>query len=256
MSRSHPNNIVQKRQRRARLIHSVYSWHRWLGLSVLLWVLLFAISGLLIEAAPALKLDRSHIQQGWILERYGVKSPQAIEQWKLGEHQLDVWDQGVSIGGQWLPQLNGATSIRGIANPQHTLAIATAQTLQLYSYGGEFIDSLPSPAGLIEKVGVSEQNQLAVITDGGLFIASQDLLSWRNGGQETIRWSVRHQDRAGVMPSANHDISWERFLLDIHSGAFFGSSGRWLSRLAAVVMILLALSGFYTWFTRFARKPR
>lgn len=256
MSRSHPNNIVQKRQRRARLIHSVYSWHRWLGLSVLLWVLLFAISGLLIEAAPALKLDRSHIQNSWILDRYGVKAPRAVEQWALGEHQLDVWDQGVSIGGQWLPQFSNATSIAGLANPQHTLAIATKKTLQLYSYGGEFIDSLPSPQGQIRKVGLSDKSELAVVTDGGLFIASQDLLSWRGGDQESIRWSQRHLDRATVAPRAKHDISWERFLLDIHSGAFFGSIGRWLSRLAAVVMILLALSGFYTWFTRFARKPR
>jgi hypothetical protein len=257
MSRSHPNNSVQKRQRRARLIHSIYSWHRWLGLSVLLWVLMFAISGLLIEAAPALKLDSRKIQTNWVLDRYGVKQPQAVAQWALTEHQIDVWDQGASIGGQWLTEFNQQNkNVTGLGNPLGVLAVASASQLALYTYGGEFIDQLPGPKGQIEKVGMTADHQLVVQTQHGNFVADSDLLSWSATGADDIRWSQKQDMAEATTPAANHDISWERLLLDVHSGAFFGTVGRWLSRLAAVVMILLALSGFYTWFTRFARKPR
>lgn len=255
MTRSHPNNAVQKRQRRARLLHSIYTWHRWLGLSVLLWVLVFCISGLLIEAAPTLKLDQRSIQHSWLLKRYGIQAPQAQAHWQTANQQIDSWDQGTSINGEWLqPHIQ---NVVGVVTAFDLLVIANAKQLSLYSPSGEFVDTLASPQGAIRKLGMNENGGLMVQTDSGVYEADDSMLNWSANSAATTGWSrpITAESIPSQRPAPMHDISYERLLLDIHSGALFGPIGRWLSRLAAVVMILLALSGFYTWFTRFARRP-
>jgi uncharacterized iron-regulated membrane protein len=42
----------------------------------------------------------------------------------------------------------------------------------------------------------------------------------------------------------------ERLLLDLHSGRFFGSAGPWIMDAAAVLLVLLALSGTWIWLRR------
>ncbi|MDD9892059.1 MAG: PepSY-associated TM helix domain-containing protein [Gammaproteobacteria bacterium] len=255
MTRSHPNNAVQKRQRRARLLHSIYTWHRWLGLSVLLWVLVFSISGLLIEASPALQLDRKHIRSALLLDRYGISQPTATSHWTAESLQLDIWDQGASIDGQWLNP--SPENVVGITNKLGLIVIASTNQLTLFSLDGELVDTLPSPNGKVEKLGKQTDGSLVVQADGELYTADDELLNWQRNDSGDIQWSRQAPANSvqAPRPAPLHDISYERLLLDIHSGALFGPVGRWLSRLAAVVMILLAVSGFYTWFTRFARRP-
>jgi hypothetical protein len=53
------------------------------------------------------------------------------------------------------------------------------------------------------------------------------------------------------MDSRSHKtISWQRLLLDLHSGRWFGAYGVWLVDLAAVILLFLALSGCWIWFSK------
>lgn len=255
MSRSHPHNLIQKRQRRARLLHSVYSWHRWLGLSVLLWALTWAVTGLLIEASPALGLDKKTVSADWLMQRYGIAEPQAIQQWQAGPLKIAEWDQGLSLNGQWLtPSLTEQTPdtlLQGVALYNGILVIATAQTIALYSTQGEVIDHFAAPVE-IQQLGI--KNGAVMLRSAEQTLSSEgDLIDWQ-ATSEQVDWSAPQAFSEGPRPKALHDISYERVVLDIHSGTLFGPVGRWLSRLAAVVMIFLGLTGFYTWFTRFARN--
>lgn len=257
MSRSHPDNLIQKRQRRARLLHSIYSWHRWMGLSILLWVLMWASTGLLIEASPALGLDRKTIRAPWLMQQYGIASPNATGQWRLGNVVLDEWDQGISHRGQWLKQ--NSTPIIAATAVADVWLIADAQGLQLYSADGSWIDQLSPPPGTLHKLGSSQNQTVIAATSSGLYENDEQWLAWNKVENSDATWGQKTTaeptaDLSHQRPAAAHDISVERVLLDIHSGTLFGPVGRWLSRLAAVVMMLLALSGFYTWFTRFMRR--
>jgi uncharacterized iron-regulated membrane protein len=42
----------------------------------------------------------------------------------------------------------------------------------------------------------------------------------------------------------------ERVILDLHSGRFFGKLGPWLFDIAALLLILLSLSGAWIWLKR------
>ena len=52
------------------------------------------------------------------------------------------------------------------------------------------------------------------------------------------------------------NLSWERWLQDLHSGRFFGPIGVWLMNLASFVFILLGFTGLVLWFTSRRVKAR
>ena len=45
----------------------------------------------------------------------------------------------------------------------------------------------------------------------------------------------------------NHTISWQRLMQDLHSGRWFGGWGVWMMDIAAVILLLLAVSGLWMW---------
>jgi len=45
-------------------------------------------------------------------------------------------------------------------------------------------------------------------------------------------------------------LSWERLLLDLHSGRLFGSVGVFIIDLAGIALLLIALSGVWVWVTK------
>lgn len=47
-------------------------------------------------------------------------------------------------------------------------------------------------------------------------------------------------------------LSWDRVLLDLHTGRFFGDWGVYLMDAAAIVLLLLTFTGIYNWY----RSPR
>jgi len=48
--------------------------------------------------------------------------------------------------------------------------------------------------------------------------------------------------------SRGKGLSWERVMLDLHSGRLFGTAGVWVVDVAAVLLLFLALSGFVLWY--------
>lgn len=45
-------------------------------------------------------------------------------------------------------------------------------------------------------------------------------------------------------------VTWDRVLLDLHTGRFFGEAGIYVMDAAAILLLLLALSGIYNWIKR------
>ena len=58
----HPRN-----KSRARLLRSLYMWHRWLGLAAAAFVILLSLSGLLLNHTEEFALDSRHVSNGALL---------------------------------------------------------------------------------------------------------------------------------------------------------------------------------------------
>ena len=59
-----------------------------------------------------------------------------------------------------------------------------------------------------------------------------------------------------MQTKVNSAITWERVLLDLHSGRWFGAWGVWVFDIAAVLLLILALSGTWIWLDRQMRVSR
>jgi hypothetical protein len=59
---------------------------------------------------------------------------------------------------------------------------------------------------------------------------------------DTLPADIRAQ-----IPAPERWLSWERLLLDLHSGRLFGQAGVWIVDAVGVLLITLASSGTLMW---------
>jgi hypothetical protein len=92
----------------------------------------------------------------------------------------------------------------------------------------------------------------------GLHASDADFLEWRplaEAEAEGVAWSRPGSLDARRLSELRRDyrqhmISPERVLLDIHTGRILGRIGPWIVDLSAVVLLVLAITGFWIWATR------
>ncbi|HED18424.1 MAG TPA: PepSY domain-containing protein, partial [Gammaproteobacteria bacterium] len=67
MSRHH------RRKQRFKL-RSFYVWHRYMGVGAAAFMLVIAVTGVLLNHTEGLQLDSRHVQSNWILDWYGIQA--------------------------------------------------------------------------------------------------------------------------------------------------------------------------------------
>ena len=227
-------------------------WHRRLGLLAAFFVVMLAITGLLINHAPALGLDKSQIKSSALNAWYGIDSPdlrgtELLDRWLIHDGDRLLYWGGRSIG-YCAPQLKSAVSLGDF------IAVLCAQELLLFTRSGELIEridgaELPSQPTLL----AAADGRLILQSSAGPKVADLYAVTWSayEGATDTLTWG-----QVGAVPDAilhNLDsaavpgVSWQQLLLDIHSGQFFGGVGVFIIDLVAVIFCLLALTGVWAW---------
>lgn len=246
-----------------RLFRSLYLWHRYIGLSVALLVVVLAISGILLNHAGGLALKHRYVRDVWLLDWYGIRAPMPETGWSLpgGNTPVGLLGDRLFIGttltGTELPDLRGALTM-----PEFIVA-ASSDSLLLLSPQGEQLDRVDHLAGLpdgeVRRIGLSGGRLAARIGAAG-YLADDDLLNWQPlPGGSRVAWS-----EARALPDSlverlrqgyrEHMLDWERVLLDLHSGRILGRGGVWLMDAAAVMLLLLAMSGTAVWLRQKAKR--
>ena len=254
MTRKHPRRLP---------LRSIYVWHRYLGVSAALLVMLLAITGILLNHTERFQFDQRHVKTDWILDWYGIRSPEEYTSFRLGDRLLTLFGRhlyldSLELEGEY-ERLVGGLNLPGM------LVVATGQAILLLTPEGEIIERLDGsqgvPAGM-KRIGI-DQNGHPVIEGGhALYQPDADFLAWRHwtGRPEEIRWiepeplpqdlldKLARHFRGEVLPV-------ERLLLDLHSGRFFGAFGIYVMDAAALILLFLALSGSFLWWQQ-GRKRR
>ncbi|GGI71251.1 PepSY-associated TM helix domain-containing protein [Shewanella gelidii] len=249
MTRRHPNL-------RVKLLRLLRPWHRRIGILSALFILLLASTGILINHSHDLGIDRSHVHSEWLLDYYGIKPPQQINVLQLTPQLIAAADNQLWFGSQRI--MDSDSSFVGIATFEQGYAIANQQTITLLSLNGQIIETQDSSSGLPEQItaiGTSGQ-QIWVQGQQRLFLADQDFIEWQPATPlAPIAWfSARPQHQLAPQQRATINLntramhlSWERVLLDLHSGRLFGDLGRWFMDLAALALIFISVTGFVIW---------
>jgi hypothetical protein len=138
------------------------------------------------------------------------------------------------------------------------VVVAADGVLSLYTTEGELIEKLDKVAGVpagILGVGVTTHDQLAVKTAQGVYLTGEGMLEWNRAGNTEVLWSVSSPLSPGhkeTLEKAYRGVGLplERVMLDLHSGRILGRAGVYLVDAAAILFLLLAMSGIWLWSRR------
>lgn len=248
---------------------TVLRWHRRLGLAALLFVLVLAVTGVLLNHTDRLGFDRARVSGAWLLDWYGLDMPEELAGFRL-EGKWAVWADG-QLYFQDAPSI-AITRPVGAVRAGDTVFIAGGGQALLLTRTGALVERIGEAAlpGPVDRVGRAASGAVVIEVAGRHYVADGDFVSWHEerGHEERGHEERRHEGDAGAVrwsraeaPPPEIEAAFAelyrgdglpvaRVLLDVHSGHFWGAAGPYVMDGAAVLLILVSLSGFYNWWRR------
>ena len=240
----------------ARLLRSLYIWHRYIGIGTALFVIVLTITGLVLNHTDELELDSSYIQSDLLLDWYGIDSSGELSSYTSGPVSVTAVNDQVFWGTE--PLSHVSVPLTGLLVYRDLVIIAAGGVLSLYTIDGELIEKLEHVAGVPAKIlaiGLTAQKLLAVKTVQGIYLTDDNMLEWSRADNPEVFWSETSPLPTGLeapLQAAYRGtgLPVERVLLDLHSGRIMGRAGIYLVDAAALLFLLLAMSGIWLWARR------
>jgi len=223
-----------------------------MGASAAVFIIFMVFSGLAINHANTLGLDRSHVSRSFLLDWYGLGEPETINSFSIDENWLSFAGSQVYLDGQQVSTLSGGV---GAVFNGDMLIVAGSDELLLLDREGGLIERLPWEQSVsIESIGLLGDGSVSVKSGDRLWLADAQLLQWQSVNKATVTptWSVPTSAPGAIHLAITQQyrgagLSLERLLLDLHSGRFFGSAGVLIYDLLALAIGFLAISGLILW---------
>jgi hypothetical protein len=243
-----------KKKPPVKLLRSLFIWHRYIGLAAALFVVILALTGLVLNHTDELGLDARHVQSDTLLDWYGVHAPASITSYRAEEHILSGVGKQVYWNTQRVPQVNGP--LLGALRFSDLVVAAVEGGLLLFTLDGQLIERLGGSAGVpagMQAIGLAQAGTLAIRAAHGYYQTNIDFLEWHETNTlDHVTWAsaVETPDllhAALVDAYRGSGLSLERVLLDLHSGRILGNWGIYLMDAAAILFLLLAISGIWLW---------
>jgi hypothetical protein len=226
-------------------------WHRRTSLTLLLWLLFVAITGIALNHATDFGFDSRPLPANLMSSVYGVEPPDTTSFY---------------IAGAWLSHVTGnqlfwekepvgyCEGLVGVAAYQGEVYAACRETLYILGTEGQLIERINAGLGIgfpIERFGLCEGLPCTAGADGNSVLNPQQF-AWQPT-RSTLSPSVAAETPAGLASALKRinsppDFRVQRLIRDLHSGAFFGL-GPWLMDIFAVGLIGVALMGLGLWWS-------
>jgi len=240
----------------AKLLKSLYIWHRYIGLSAAVFVILLAVTGLALNHTEELSLDSRYIDSELLLDWYGIDAPDDMNSYRVGDISITAIGNHIYWNTVRIPQagvpLTGAVKFAGL------IVIAVDTRLLLFTPDGKLVERLDGAAGVpagMQALGLTMSGELAIHAAHGYYRTDDRFLEWHETDNLNADWShttgPSPELRAALQRAwRGTGLSLERILLDLHSGRVFGSRGVYLMDAAAVLFLCLAITGLWLWSKR------
>ncbi len=231
-------------------------WHRRLGISASAFILFLSVSGLLLNHSDDFKLTQSHVSQSWLLSLYGIKPPTSLMAYQLPDKNIIAVDDQLWLDQKWIQ--SDVSRLRSAVVFNTVIVVALEHELILLDLEGELIDRIHESMGIPAEISklYADPDKLWVKTNQGIFTTDEQLLEWQmlESATEPDWVKPAHLTSTQIedfsLQYRARLLTWERVLLDIHSGRIWGKLGPLFSDLIALLLILLSCSGLYMWLRR------
>lgn len=237
----------------------LHRWHRSIGIISACFVIVLSVTGLLLQHSDEFRFPQKFLSSQLLLSWYGIK-PNSVISYKVETQDKTYW---VSHAGESI-YLNEHTitgqyqGISGVAQHPLGLVVVSSKKLLLLDKTGQLIEQLSIGNGLPESVlGITNDQNNNIILRGtnNNWLLNSQLLQWDTFKYPQTTWSMPDEPPIALLKTIqandiSHQISWERFLLDLHSGRLFGQYGHYVMDFAAITMLILAVTGCIMWLKR------
>ena len=230
----------------------LWRWHRRLGLSAAVLLIWLAVSGVLLNHTSYFNLASIKLPVSLANTVYPVAYTQArILETALGK--IEQRDQTLYLEGQSIQGCDG--QFVGAVMIAQELWLGCTNQILVLGQDGQLLESLDRFSGLkipINKIGGCN-NSVCVESNKQVFIVDAATVSWqpRQGVVSWVSVITSDQQVPQLIPEV-HNL--QRFILEAHSGRLFGVSGVLIMDLAALAIVLLALSGCFVWWSHYRRR--
>lgn len=233
-----------------------FIWHRRLGLIALIFVLVLAITGIMLNHTESLEMDETRIDSDILLNWYGLNPHGELISFATGENIISQWDGQIFFNSKTLA--GSKDKLLGVTTSNEIIAIALTKSILLVDSSGEIIEHINFPLEFqpLTKIGLNN-NAITIQTEGlKIFSADQDILNWNPTIAHATPWSTSIkispiQQQELRKSFRGNGLSLERVILDLHSGRILNASwGIYIMDASAIIIILLSLSGFWVWWSR------
>ncbi len=234
-----------------RLRHALLRWHRLAGLAAAPLVLLLVVTGVLAGHANRLGLDRASPDLAWLNAWYGLASESDPVAYRVEDDWL-IWLDG-AIYFNASPANERMGRPLGVAAANGLVVVGARDELLVFRRDGALVEKLTGATlpggGPIQGLAADPNAGLVLRRGDRTFAADADVIDWRDTAA-TPDWSMPEEPPEALLASveAAHrgaGPTWERVLLDLHSGRLLGRAGPFIMDVAAILLGLLALSGLY-----------
>ena len=243
------HQLRQHRQQRWR------SWHLWSGLVSVVVLLNLAVTGIALNHTDDLSLSSRYLSSHWLLDWYGFKPPGQAQSITYKSGQLLQLDDQLLINQQRVAE--GFSGLTAACVVDEVLVVTSSSEVLLLTLEGELIERVGLPtslSGQLERVGCETAGPIA--QKGGQLYRPDWLFStWALIEPRPVDWSVIEQLDSAARKQVyglyhQRSLSWERLLLDLHSGRLLGWPGLLLVDICALLLMLQLISGVYLFLKR------
>jgi hypothetical protein len=224
-------------------------WHRWLGLLVALPVLVLSVTGVLLNHIESLDWADDPLPS-WLARSYGVPLSEQIHGSQVDGHWYAQTGERLFMDGSavasCLAPFQGAVAAQGL-----TVAGCGGDLLLLQ--GSEQVERLRPGQGVpaFTRLGVAGEALVLETENRLLRFGLENLNSvvlavsdWQPAVIEPLPAVLQPRLQAASVPAS---LNWQRLLQDLHAGRVFGWAGQLVMDLAALLLVILALTGVIIW---------
>jgi hypothetical protein len=241
MSAGNGNALKQQRFRRR---------HRWLGKSIIVFVIFLAVSGIVLNHGDALALDNRYVSWPWLLDAYGLDAPAPAASFAAGDRRATLLGERLFLDDREADV--SVTRLTGMVAVGPMLVVGDERRVHVFLGTGELVETIDLSADLpgnVDRLGLAE-DRVVIGSTGAFWRADIDVAffqPWTPADSE-IAWSNESApggDELAALATAwrGRGVTVERVLLDLHSGRIFGLMGKLVLDLIAIVLIVLSVSG-------------
>jgi len=233
-----------------------FLWHRRLGLAGLILLFILSITGIMLNHTEDFELDKTSIKSDLLLDWYNINPQGEPSTFKLGNVWISQWSQQLFFNGKTL--FTHAEQLRGIAILDDIIAIALEHHVLLVDVDGEIIELISvNTSSAIHKVGTSQKKIALLDKEKNIYLSNVQLSSWEpESNKLKPNWSQKTEINEAQLDDLKtafrgDGLNLEKFILDLHSGRIFNDSwGIYIMDAAAILMMLLGVSGIWVWWSR------